>query len=277
MTATATAELSTEQVKTLLHGIVIPSQPQVLVDLQLEQMAPDCSLQRIADIITLDPGLAGSLLKIVNAAAFGLNVLSVNKACQLLGTQGVLNIANALSIRGALSDDDIVNLGRFWESAADVAMLAANIAQETGLAKPDEIYSVALFHNCGIPLLLRRFANYQQIMRDAYATPHIVDTENKLLHTDHAVVGYYVAKSWRLPDAVCTAIRDHHRVQAIFADPFYPDAATKNLLAVLKMAEHLGGLHRVLGEQEQDLEWQQIEADVLAYADLGVKDFEQFK
>ncbi|MFT3930175.1 MAG: HDOD domain-containing protein [Spongiibacteraceae bacterium] len=276
MTKAAT-ELTPEQIKTLLHGITIPSQPQILVDLQLEEMSPDCSLQRIADIITLDPGLCGSLLKIVNSAAFGLNVLSVHKACALLGIQGVLNIANALSIRGALSDDDIVSLARFWDSAADVAMLAANIAQETGLAKPDEIYSVALFHNCGIPLLMKRFIHYDEILRTAYTSPHILDEENRRLNTDHAIVGYYIAKSWRLPDAVCSAIRDHHRVQPIFADPFYADTTSKNLLAILKMAEHLGGLHRILGEQEEDLEWQQIGADVLSYAGLSAADLGHLK
>lgn len=267
-------ELSTEQIKTLLHGITIPSQPQILVDLQMEEMSPDCSLPRVADIITRDPGLCGSLLKIVNSAAFGFNVLSVNKACQLLGVQGVLNIANAISIRGVLSDDQIVSLARFWDSAADVAMLAANIAQETGLAKPDEIYSVALFHNCGIPLLMKRFTHYDEILRAAYTSPHVIDEENRRLDTDHAVIGYYIAKSWRLPPAACAAIRDHHRVQAIFADPFYADTASKNLIAILKMAEHIGGLHRILGEQEEDFEWQQIGADVLSYAGLNPADLE---
>lgn len=273
-----TVELNPEQIQQLLHGIAIPPQPQILVDIQMEQMAPDCSLQRIADIITLDPGLSGSLLKIVNSAAFGLNqkVLSAAKACQLLGIQGVLNIANALSIRGSLSDEDIVNLGRFWDSAADVAMIAAHIAQETGLAAPDEMYSLALFHNCGVPLLMGRFENYLDVMHLAYAAPNPIEVENAHLQTNHAVVGYYVAKSWHLPTSACLAIRDHHRVQAIFADPFYNDTSTKNLLAILKMAEHLSGLYKSLGGQTIDYEWQELEEDILVYANLSHADFKQF-
>lgn len=273
-----TIELTTEQIRSMLLGISIPPQPQIMVDLQMEQLAPECTIQGITRLISRDVGLSGSIIKTVNSSFFGRKnkISTVQQACQLLGIDCVVNIVNALSIRGELSDEEIVELGLFWDSATDVAMMAATISKQIGVHAPDEAYTLGLFHNCGIPLLMERFDNYADVMREAYASPEprIIDVENRLLQTNHAVVGYYVAKSWRLPAYLCEAIHDHHSAQEIFADQDYPDTSKKNLLAILKMAEHLCGLHRSLGGQETDLEWQQLEEDILIYVGLTAYEFQ---
>jgi HD-like signal output (HDOD) protein len=273
-----TIELTTEQIRSMLLGISIPPQPQIMVDLQMEQLAPDCTIQGITQLISRDVGLSGSIIKTVNSSFFGRKnkISTVQQACQLLGIDCVVNIVNALSIRGELSDEEIVELGLFWDSATDVAMMAATISKQIGVHAPDEAYTLGLFHNCGIPLLMERFDNYAEVMREAYASPEprIIDVENRLLQTNHAVVGYYVAKSWRLPAYLCEAIHDHHSAQEIFADQDYPDTRKKNLLAILKMAEHLCGLHRSLGGEEVDLEWRQLEEDILIYVGLSAYEFQ---
>lgn len=273
-----TIELTTEQIRSMLLGISIPPQPQIMVDLQMEQLAPDCTIQGITKLISRDVGLSGSIIKTVNSSFFGRKnkISTVQQACQLLGIDCVVNIVNALSIRGELSDEEIVGLGLFWDSATDVAMMAATISKQIGVHAPDEAYTLGLFHNCGIPLLMERFDNYADVMREAYASPEprIIDVENRLLQTNHAVVGYYVAKSWRLPDYLCEAIHDHHSAQEIFSDQEYSDTRKKNLLAILKMAEHLCGLHRSLGGEDVDLEWQQLEEDILIYVGLSAYEFQ---
>lgn len=271
-------ELSNEQIRSMLQGISIPPQPQIMVDLQMEQLASDCTIHGITRLISRDVGLSGSIIKTVNSAFFGLRnkIGTVQQACQLLGIDCVVNIVNALSIRGELSDEEIVELGLFWDSATDVAMMAANIAKQIGVHAPDEAYTLGLFHNCGVPLLMERFPEYADVVREAYAqpAPRIIDVENRLLRTNHAVVGYYVAKSWNLPAYMCEAIHDHHSAVEIFADQDYPDTRKKNLLAILKMAEHLCGLHRVLGAEEVDLEWEELQDDVLIYVGLTAWEFQ---
>lgn len=274
-------ELSAERIRALLQGISIPPQPQIMVDLQMEQLTGDCDIGRVTALISQDVGLSGSILKTVNSAFFGLKnkIASVQQACRLLGVESVVNIVNALSIRGELSDEDIVGLGRFWDTANDVAMAAATIAKQIGARSADEAYTLGLFHNCGIPLLMQRFPGYAEVMRQAYAAPQprIIDVENRLLQTNHAVVGYYVAKSWNLPGYLCAAIHDHHSAQQIFADPDYPHSEVKTLLAILKMAEHICGLYKVLGQQREDLEWLQLRDDLLLYVGLGSYDFQQIR
>ncbi|QDG57503.1 HDOD domain-containing protein [Pseudomonas sp. NIBRBAC000502773] len=276
-------ELSAEQIQQALQGISVPPQPQIMVDLQMEQYMPDPDLEVIARLISQDPGLSGALLKIVNSSYYGLSnkIASIQRAVNLLGSRSIINLINALSIRGEMSDDTIVTLNRFWDTAQDVAMTCLTLAKRTGAQAVDEAYALGLFHDCGVPLMLKRFPNYMTVLEEAYANAgpdcRVVDTENNAFNTNHAVVGYYTAKSWRLPEHVTDAIANHHNALAIFSDETSRNPQLKNLLAILKMAEHICSSYRVLGNQSVDHEWNAIGHLVLDYVGLSDYDFESMK
>jgi HD-like signal output (HDOD) protein len=269
-------ELSADQIQSILQGVSIPPQPQIMVDLQMEQITPSCSIEKISHLISQDVGLSGSILKTVNSDFFGHanHITSITQAVNLLGVKSVVNLVNALSIKGELSDRDIVNLGRFWDSTMEVAMASAAIAKRIGYPQVDEAYTLGLFHNCAIPLCMARFPDYLAIVEEAYASQDeaITDVENRLLKTNHAVVGYYVGRSWRLPEYLCQAIHEHHRTEGLFNESA-KDPRKNTLLAILKMAEHACALYSLLGNQQEDYEWQKIEADVLNYVGLSQPDF----
>lgn len=275
--------LSAEQIHKALQGISVPPQPQIMVDLQMEQVMPNPDLQAIARLISQDPGLSGALLKIVNSPFFGLanRIASIQQAVNLLGCDTVINLINAQSIKGELSDEAIVTLNRFWDSAQDVAMTCLTLAKRIGYQSADEAYTLGLFHNCGIPLMIKRFPDFMTVLEEAYYSAgselRVVDSENRLLNTNHAVVGYFTAKSWNLPQHLCEAIASHHDALAIFSDDSGRDAQLKTLLAILKMAEHICASHRVLGNQAEDHEWQSIEQLVLEYVGLSDYDFEHLR
>ncbi len=52
-------ELTAEQIRQALQGISVPPQPQIMVDLQMEQVMPNPDLKNIARLISQDPGLPG--------------------------------------------------------------------------------------------------------------------------------------------------------------------------------------------------------------------------
>ena len=278
-----THELSAEQIQQVLQGISVPPQPQIMVDLQMEQFLPNPDLKTIAKLISQDPGLSGALLKIVNSPYFGLSnrIASIQQAVNLLGCNSVINLINAQSIKGELTDEAIVTLNRFWDTAQDVAMTCLTLAKRIGYKSPDEAYTLGLFHNCGIPLMVKRFPNYMTVLEEAYYSAsherRVVDTENRLLNTNHAVVGYFTAKSWNLPLHLCEAIANHHNALSLFEDDTGRDAPLKTLMAILKMAEHICSTYRVLGNQESDHEWESIQTLVLDYVGLSEYDFENLR
>lgn len=273
-------DLTQEQIQKVLQGISIPPQPQIMVDLQMEQLSPDCSINAIAALIGQDIGLAGSILKTVNSPFYGLSnkITSINQAVNLLGVKSVINLVNGLSIKGELGDEQIIALGKFWDSSMEVAMAASVIAKQIGFSAPDEAYTLGLFHNCGVPLLMMRFEDYPRVLVEAYAkeSARMIDLENEEFKTNHAVVGYYVAKSWNLPGYLCEAIHEHHTIEKVFSHES-AEPTKKTLLAVLKMAEHICGTHRILGNCDIDFEWQRIEDLVLIYVGMSQYDFASLK
>lgn len=275
-------QLITEETsQKLLKGIKIPPQPQIMVDLNMAMAAPHPSFTDITKIITKDVGISGCILKVINSPFFQLrnHVTSIEQALNLLGYNNVINIINSLSIRDSLTDSAITDLTRFWDNAQDVAMTAAAFAKLTGVASPDEAYSFGLFHNSGIPLLLQKFPDYPHVLKQTYAEPKraITDIENDAIGCNHAIVGYYVAKAWKLPAYIAQAIADHHKVESIFADNNPCEQAEKNLLAILKLAETTCKTHKMLGNAAVDHEFERIRSDLLIYIGLSEYDFEDLQ
>jgi HD-like signal output (HDOD) protein len=273
--------LTQEQITDVLHGIKIPPQPQILVDLQIEQIMPDPDLKQIAALISRDVGLAGTILKVVNSSFYGLSnkITSVDQAVSLIGLDSVINIINGVSIKSEMSDETITHMNRFWDTANDIAMIATNVAKMVGFQKPDIAYLLGLFHNAGVPLLMSRFDNYLEVLEQSYGidSNRIIDIENDLLNTNHAVVGYYIAKSWNLPKVLCVAIAEHHNGEQHFLGPQESDSEVKTLLAILKLAEHVCGSYKILGNQTVDYEWELIGNEVLTHLGLGEYDLEQLE
>ncbi len=190
----------------------------------------------------------------------------------------MINLINAQSIKGEMTDETIVTLNRFWDTAQDVAMTSLTLAKRIGYQSPDEAYALGLFHNCGIPLMLKRFPQYMAVLEEAYASTdaeqRIVDIENRVLSTNHAVV----ATSPPSP-GTCRCICATPSPTITTRCRCSPttrgrDAQLKTLLAILKMAEHICACHRVLGGQAEDHEWDSIAHLVLDYVGLSEYDFE---
>jgi len=280
---TADATLTQENIEKILKGITIPSPPQIIADLQMEMAMPEPDLNEMADMISKDPGLAGGVLKTLNSPFYGnREIASISKAVMMLGMTTVANIVNTLYLRDNLSQNDDVSdeiykaMTYFWDSATDVACACSIVAKRLRVNDPDMAYMLGLFHNAGIPLLMQRFPDYPETIVQSYLLEEarIVDTENEHYKTNHAVVSFYAARSWKLPEILCRVIAAHHNAVEIFSDKDKTAADEKTFLAILKIGEHLAGLSRTIGNNENDIEWQQIEENVLHYVGLSQFDYE---
>jgi len=279
------SSLTDDQLDSIMRGMSIPVQPQIMVDLQIEQSAPDPNINEIARLISRDVAISGRVLKAVNSPFFGLRnkITSIQKAVILLGIDSVVNIVNAIAIRHELSahenmtEDEIRYMNHFWDTAQDVALTAATIARQIGFISPDEAYTLGLFHNAGIPLLLPKYRHYHAIMQESYQgnERRIIDVENNSINTNHAVLGFYIAKSWKLSTSICEAIQQHHNIIELFSQSGSQGSDVMNLLAVLKMAEHIVGLYRIIGKQESDVEWNEARDIIFDYLGISEDDFEE--
>lgn len=257
----------------LVTSLAIPPRPKVLGELFAEMSRDDPDLARAATMIAADPALAGAMVKAVNSAAFGLSrkVGSVSQALSLLGLRNVANIAMSLAIRHAIRGDAGSSMERFWDTAERVALISARLAREFRGLPPDEAYTIGLFHDCGIPLLMRRFPDYVGILTEANRTPGTAFTtvEDQAFRTNHAVVGYFLARSWDLPADQCEAIQRHHD-SALFSETSVRSGRRlQDLVGVVHLAEHV---HHRAARDGFDLEWDKFEGPVLRHFGMHEED-----
>lgn len=258
----------------LIRSYNIPPQPHILKDIQ---NAGD-DINSIAQIISQDVALSSGLLQTINSPYYGLanTISSIHQAAVLLGLKAVKNIVNCQLLKAQAGEYENKDLSDFWQSATDVANTAATLVHILGFGSTDEAYTLGLFHNCGIPILMEKHPDYTSIMQSAYNSDgiRITEVENQHYSTNHAVLGYMVSRAWTLPEHLRLAIRDHHNFErlALKDSEFSTEADT--ILVILKMAEHISHVYAVLGKDHEDNEWNKIKSGIFEFLGISEPDFE---
>ena len=113
----------------------------------------ECTLDELAEVITLEPAIAASLLKIANSAMFNFpkEVDSINKALLLLGLREVKKLVDAYGVTAAFSglNPEIADMDRFWEISVDCALICQFLAKRKKIKNTETIFLSGLFHNLG--------------------------------------------------------------------------------------------------------------------------------
>jgi HD-like signal output (HDOD) protein len=134
-------------------------------------------------------------------------------------------------------------LERFWDSSTRIARLSGWLAKHyaiSGLLSEDA-YTFGLFRDCGIPVLIKRFPQYNNVLitanRDAERS--FIEVEDAELPTNHAMLGCILAQSWWLPEEIFLAIRNHHELAALVDDNSELPLLSRKLIAISQLAEHI--------------------------------------
>ncbi len=259
----------------LVRDLAIPPRPQVVTVL-FEEMSKDApDLLRVSKQISADVGLAAAMLKAVNSPLFRRNrkITSVSQAVDLLGLRNVSGIATGLVIKHSIGGGDkSPALERFWDSAEKVALICGFLARQLRGIPADEAYTYGLFHNCGIPLLLRRFPTYREALIRANTDREAATftaVEDQAIGTNHAVVGYFMARSWHLAEYMSQAILHHHDPDVFSVGESIATEAL-NLIALGHMAERID---HIGSRSSEDVEWDRFERKVLRHFGLNEEEF----
>ena len=238
-------------IKAILNsGIKIPPMPDVLIKLKSVLADPDAGPREVATAVQHDGSISGALFRLTGSPVFGLRVRvsSVEKAVAVLGMKTALATVRSTALQAAVEDKDHAQaLEALWAHSGRIADLML-VALKTGPLRgihPDLAYTLGMFHDCGIALLIKRFPSYAHTMALSHGWQDIprLDHEYGVYHT---VTGQMVAKNWLLPDEVALAIRHHHSPGA----SGLPEPVVK-LCVLLQFAIHLYNL----GTLGEDAEW----------------------
>nr|MBL8411863.1 HDOD domain-containing protein [Dechloromonas sp.] len=224
----------------LARGLKLPPQPAIVEELQKCRLRQEKDLRVVARVISQDAGVTALLFRAVQSPVYRAHqpFTSVEKILQALGIDQVFNLVLAIALEAASSPrSNRKTYENFWANSTAIAQLAMLVAEDRVSVCnvfPDQAYLAGVFHDCGVPLLMERFPAYcrkldiaQQVLWFSLAE------EDRSYQTDHAVVGYFVAKHWKLPDFICEAIRFHHDLLCL------DDHHARSMVAILQMAFHL--------------------------------------
>ena len=220
----AQQQMESSGLGSLIKDIPIPPRPIVVQMMQQEMARPEPDLREIAHIVSQDVGLTVAVLKTVNSPLYGLSrrAESVEQAVGLIGLKQLGILVTALAMR-TLLQGDAQTLGRFYDTSARRTLAMARVAKTTGVVDVTLAQTFGLFCDVGIPLLMKRFPTYVQTLKVANDDPtrSFTAVEQEAHHTDHALIGALMVKTWGLSPTVALAIRLHHDYE-VFLDPKIP-------------------------------------------------------
>lgn len=255
----------------LLRGIDIPPCPEVLSALlkELESGAPNAT--RVSRLIAQDVALAAGVMKVANSSFFqpARQVTSLADALNFLGFGDIFSTLVRALLQKSLSDATGNRLERYWDSAAYCAAACGALAESLPGTSRENAYCFGLFHDCGIPLLMKRFPDeYRETLRLANRDPQrgFCAIEEARHGTHHAVIGHLVSRTWGLPDPVSQAILCHHDY-GIFEKREGIEAETLTLIALNLIAEHVVGLAL---REVSDAEWPKARHLAAEHFDLSL-------
>ena len=189
--------------------------PHVLPQLMPLLNRTDIDNSRVVEIISYNPALTASVLRVCNSAYFsrGTSIDNLAHAVTRLGFREIYQIVVAVTGAMTLSCPQKgygVEAKELWEHSVTTAVAAQVIARDLG---EDEniVFTAALLHDLGKIILANAMESLAPQFREEIGKGQsIMDVENKLLGANHAEVGAKLLERWNLPQHLVMAVRFHH-------------------------------------------------------------------
>jgi len=170
------------------------------------------TIDDIADVILLDPALAGTILKLANSSFFNYpgKIDTISKAVLVLGITEVYNLVIAYFTTDAFKSFDCNDsfLDNFWERSVDCALIIKFLGHQLRVPNAERLFILGLLHNLG-ELVMHQF------MPDEVAKCQAISEADFPWEKQKEAVGFTFAectsellKLWQLPYSLIEPIRE---------------------------------------------------------------------
>jgi HD-like signal output (HDOD) protein len=191
----------------------LPSMPAVAIEILDLCQRDEPNMAEIAKLISSDPALSAKMLRLANSPMYGLmsEVRTISHAVCILGLAAVRPLALSFSLVKGLQAKDKKALTWFWKRSLLSAVAARELSQAIGYRLGEEAFMGALLQDIGV-LALGQLAipGYEALAKDGALHVVLAEGEREIFGEDHAEIGAWLAARWRLPGALCAAIRFSH-------------------------------------------------------------------
>ncbi len=206
--------ITREQLISRLKAKTLPSLPLTVVALGEAVQDERCTVDRILGILSKDPSLSATLLRLANSALYagGGSVMDLRTAVLRLGFDAMANLGTGAAVIKTLKGGTHLDALKLWQHSVAVGLTAKGVcvlARRHGQA--ETAFLTGLLHDIGKIALDTCFPEaYAGVLQKVAQGAFFVEAEREVLGMDHAEAGSLLAAEWSFPQAIIEVIRDHH-------------------------------------------------------------------
>ena len=206
--------ITREQFISRLKAKTLPSLPLTVVALGEAVQDERCTVDRILGILSKDPSLSATLLRLANSALYAGSdsVMDLRTAVLRLGFDAVANLGTGAAVIKTLKGGTHLDAVKLWQHSVAVGLTAKGVcvlARRHGQA--ETAFLTGLLHDIGkIALDTCYPEEYTLVLQRVAEGAFFVDAEREVLGMDHTEAGSLLAADWSFPAAIVDVIRDHH-------------------------------------------------------------------
>lgn len=205
------------------------SLPEVALRVNEILNSPEPLNDEIEAVIITDPAFTATILKIVNSAYFGFpsQIDTVSRAITIIGLKELRNLVFTVSVTTTFKGipTELIDMDVFWYHSVTSGVLAKIIAKKLKRKESEKLFIGGLLHSVG---KLIYFSQCPELSREVLAVKdrgedEMIRVEFEKLGFSYAELGAAFLASWKLPESLCSAIKNH--LDPLNADKFIADAA----------------------------------------------------
>jgi len=201
---------------------------------------PAVKAQDLAEVIQFDEAITANVLKICNAAYFGLSrkVSSLDEALVVIGHDILKDIivtsSSARFFKGKIGEGYQLEEGELWKHSVAVSIMSKQLSKHVKEVDPGTAFTCGLLHDIGKRFLSTFVADdFRKILEKvAKEKASFVEAEKEYLGTTHAELGGMILEQWGFAPGIQDAVRFHHDPEALGREPLTALTALSNVLVV---------------------------------------------
>ncbi|MFH1216553.1 MAG: HDOD domain-containing protein [Pseudomonadota bacterium] len=227
-----------EEIMALIRQV--PPFPKVAARVTELVKNPDVTVHQLAQVIQYDPVITANVLKICNAAYYGLprKVSSLEDGLVIIGHDILKDIiitsSSAHFYQGAAGAGYELDPGEMWKHSVACGIMARMLVRHIGEVDPASAFTAGILHDIGKCFLSSLVSeDFQRI--DAKVEREkcsIVEAEKEIIGIDHAELGGRILEKWEFDQPLIDAVRGHHHPDALQQAPLTALVALSNSLVI---------------------------------------------
>lgn len=189
--------------------IKLPSFPDVVLKIRAALEDGDCTAERVADVVILEPVLTSRILAMANSAFYnpaGVKITNLRAAISRLGFNMVRNTAIAMAVEQLFQAEQQAairdQLRVLWKISLRKAAMSEVLAAQHAELDSDGAFLAGLLNEIGKLYILTKAKEFPEILADEQSRLQVLEEWNPQ-------VGKSILENWDFPEEIVeTVARD---------------------------------------------------------------------